>query len=92
MHRCGTPWRAQVPTSAFKAIVTHALGLLPTARLADDGDVDERGPVREFGDEHLSVQRLLRGEVVEEARSLDADVVGDLGEAGRSEALIGEAS
>ncbi len=66
------------------------LDLRPAAGRVRDRVVDERAPVGEVREQDLLVERFLRREVVQEARPLDADLVGDLREAGRREAVIGE--
>ena len=47
----------------------------------DDRVLDEGFPVGERVEEHLAVERVLRGVMVEQARPADPDLVGDLVEA-----------
>src|SRR5262249_8119950 len=71
--------------------VEHEVDLLPAATIAARGLLDLREPVGERALEHLAVQRLLRREVVQEARASDADTGCDVVEGRPLVALVREA-
>ena len=69
----------------------HPLHLGPAlGRLGRHGLVHQGEPVVEGVEQHGAVERDLRREVVEEARRPDADLVGDVGQAGARETPLGE--
>ena len=72
--------------------VEHEVDLLPASSIEAHGLLDLQEPVRERPFEHLAVQRFLRGEVVEQARTPDADSRGDVVERRSLVALVGEAA
>ena len=69
----------------------HALDLRPALAGAVDRLLDELGPVGERREQHRAVERFLRGEVVQQARAPDADLVGDVVQARARVAVVAEA-
>ena len=69
----------------------HPFHLGPSLTWLDRrGLVHDHEPVVERVEQHRAVQRDLRREVVEEARGADPDVVGDVGQTGAGESVLGE--
>jgi len=69
----------------------HAVDLLPAVAGKVGGLVDADEPVRERRFQHLAVEGVLRGEVVQETRAPDADGLGDLVQRSAVVAVLGEA-
>ena len=69
----------------------HLLDLTPTLAWPAGRLLDEIGPVGEGVDQHLAVERVLRREVVQQARPADPDLVRDVVQARSREAAFGEA-
>ena len=70
----------------------HPLDLGPALDQVADRVVDDREPVRERLLEHRAVERVLRREVVQQARPADPDLVGDLAQARGRQPVVGEAA
>ena len=69
----------------------NAVHLLPTVAWPVDCLGYPGQPVRERSFEHLAVQRLFGGEMVQQARTPDSDELCDVIEGGPSEAVLSEA-
>src|SRR6185312_200713 len=69
----------------------HPLNLGPTLAFATLGFFDERVPTDERLEQHRAIERFLRREVMQQARTADPDLVGDLVEARSRVAVVGEA-
>ena len=88
----GDPHEVGVLLEEAEARGDHVVDLVPPVALGLlDRLLDAGGPLAEHPEEHLGVDRLLRREVVQDARPADADPRGDVVEGRAVEAPLGEA-